>query len=193
MQPSPRLREFIQRKVDLDGKTTTGIDWKARKILWVSYVTDLYQQIDNILKDLIDEKLVSISQFDVELNEEHIGSYKISGISIDIGDNIVRMIPAGTRIIAATGRVDMKGPQGELMLLLLDKKREISKPSRVVTFTEEQLSRKETESLQLHPGYEWVVANKTVHPREWPVLDENSFLDALKVVLGDVEYDANEE
>jgi hypothetical protein len=55
------------------------------------------------------------------LSEEHIGSYDADSMTILIGSDKVKLVPIGTLIIAAKGRVDMTGPSGTVRFILTGK------------------------------------------------------------------------
>lgn len=187
MQASSKLHDFLKRQVDKPDKSE--IDWESKKKNWMCQVENLYRQIKDFLKEAVDEGLVQRAESSIDLNEEFIGSYSINTLLLKIGKNEVLFTPKGTLIIAGRGRVDMKGPQGDVMLILYGKG---ERPGISFSVSSGKNRQKEKKVIPQPPAeYEWVVV-KSRSQRDWPVLDQESFLDALRVVLGDVESEFDE-
>ncbi len=98
------------------------IDWNNERDEWLSYLNSLYKRIESFL-----DKYVSVGQIqfefqDIELNEEHIGSYTARKMVLRIGKQVVNLVPIGTLIIAFKGRVDVVGSSGKAQIVLVDSK-----------------------------------------------------------------------
>jgi len=182
MQTSARLREFVQHQVS--SAKDSEIDWDSQKRDWVDQVDKLYTKIKSFMKELTEEGLVSIIDDKTTLTEQYIGSYEISTMCMKIGHSTVLFKPIGTLIIAGRGRVDMEGPQGTVMFVLFG---EGERPVIKISVRESSGPREEESEARPKPeAYEWVVA-KVRGQRDYPLLNEDSFLEALKVVIGNVD------
>ena len=53
----------------------------------------------------------------VNLTEEYLGKYSAKRLDIYVGSEIISLIPRGTLIMGSNGRIDMRGPKGEIMAL----------------------------------------------------------------------------
>ncbi|MEX0780288.1 MAG: hypothetical protein WD491_04205 [Balneolales bacterium] len=94
------------------------IDWEKRKIDWLAAIDTLYFQVKNWLKPFEDEGLIKIEDDKViTLYEDFIGSYDTKRLDIYFGSESIKLVPKGTLIIGSYGRVDMKAPNGEIMLM----------------------------------------------------------------------------
>jgi hypothetical protein len=190
MIPSPNLSDYIRRKVESAEKASKSEDLKASKELWLSELDNLFQTIESILDDPTIKGFILIEKSEKTLNEELVGAYSAPSMRITIGNDDVELSPVGMRILAARGRVDMKGPRGSVMLLLLKKD---ARPAIKTSLSiEDKTHNKAAPTPYEQHDYEWVVARKEIRSKEWPVLNQDSFLDALKVVLGDVASNADE-
>lgn len=184
-----KLRAFVESQVSEAKKSK--IDWDSRKLLWIQKVNLLYQQIESFMDDLIRENLVVIQKSRTTITEQYIGAYEIDRMLIKIGPNDILLSPIGTLIIAGRGRVDMKGPQGSVMLVLFGKgerpaiKFTLQEPGSPPPPPEKPLHPKEPEE------YEWVII-KERGQKNYPILDQDSYLDALRTVIGDVESESFE-
>jgi hypothetical protein len=108
--------EFVKSQ---QGPAHPEIDWNLRRNEWLRYLDELYVQIEGFLKDYIDSDQIEFEPGEVELNEENIGTYTARRITLKIGRKVVNLIPVGTLLIGSKGRVDVIGPSGTGVPLLL--------------------------------------------------------------------------
>jgi hypothetical protein len=93
------------------------VDWDARKETWLKSTESLFKKIKLWLSDFQKSGLIDIQEKEIDLNEEYIGSYKSKRLEIHLGHDIITFTPKGTLIIGSYGRVDMKGPKGEALIV----------------------------------------------------------------------------
>jgi hypothetical protein len=96
------------------------VDWEKRKTTWLNSVDDLYKIINTWLSPFQKEGLLNIKEKQIDLSEEYIGSYKAKRLEILLGNDIVTITPRGTLVIGSFGRLDMRGPKGEALLVETD-------------------------------------------------------------------------
>ncbi len=112
--------EFVKSQ---QGPAYPEIVWDKRKREWLTHLDELYDRIQGFLKDYIDSDQIEFEPGEVELNEENIGPYIARRITLKIGRKEVNLIPVGTLLIGSKGRVDVVGPSGAgVPLLLVDSK-----------------------------------------------------------------------
>jgi hypothetical protein len=93
------------------------VDWEARKTTWLKSVEDFYLNINSWLADFKNAELLKIKEKEIDLNEEYIGNYKTKRLEIYLGNDIITFTPRGTLIIGSYGRIDMRGPKGEALIV----------------------------------------------------------------------------
>jgi hypothetical protein len=163
-------------------KKSKNIDWEKRREEWIHNLDEFYKKINSFLNSFIEKGKISIEFQDIELTEEHIGTYETKSATIFIGDHTIRLRPIGTTLIAAKGRVDMTGAYGKVKFVLVPESAD--KPQiRVMINTEYQA---ETASETRNNGNEtsdwvWKIATSPPAIRYLP-LDEESFMDAVMEV-----------
>jgi hypothetical protein len=113
--------EFLSRQSPLVMEDERPIDWAAEKNEWLQYLNDLYQMVENFLKEYVENKQIAIEYKNIELEEENIGRYTVKTMTLLFGANKITLTPIGTLLIGTKGRVDMTGPRGTVRLLLADK------------------------------------------------------------------------
>ncbi|HZY81739.1 MAG TPA: hypothetical protein VFE50_19585 [Cyclobacteriaceae bacterium] len=111
------FEEFLRRKAEKDGER---FDWDSRRSKWLESVDNLYQRIGKWLKPFEDKGLLAIDFTEIELYEGRLGHYKIRQLDIFMGKTEISLIPKGTLVLGGLGRIDMRGPAGELMFVLFD-------------------------------------------------------------------------
>lgn len=100
-------------------------DNEQRKLEWLNSIDQLYLDIKKRLAPFEAKSLLQFRETEIELYEEPIGIYKAKQLTILLGDALnmlfwqysVSFIPKGTFIIGLVGRVDVKGPKGDVMLI----------------------------------------------------------------------------
>ncbi|HEY5316219.1 MAG TPA: hypothetical protein VIK18_27065 [Pirellulales bacterium] len=110
-----KLSDFFRRK-----KTGTGagVDWDERRDHYLAGVDDLYRQIEQILAEPVEQKIVVLQRRPKQLTENYIGTYSAQDLILAVGDEQVRFSPRGRNIVGAAGRVDVVGERGEAILIL---------------------------------------------------------------------------
>jgi hypothetical protein len=93
------------------------VDWEARKSTWLVSIENFYLSINNWLDDFKNADLLKIKEKEIDLNEEYIGNYKTKRLEIYLGNDIITFTPRGTLIIGSYGRIDMRGPKGEALIV----------------------------------------------------------------------------
>lgn len=110
------FEEFLRKKTE--EKETKKVDWEERKIKWLESIDVLYKDINEWLNPFIKEGLIKVeTNKEITISEEYIGNYVVKRMDIYIGNDLVSLTPKGTLIIGAFGRIDMRGPNGEIILI----------------------------------------------------------------------------
>jgi hypothetical protein len=112
------------------------INWEEKKQAWLQSLTELYEEIARLLVPY-KGKGVAIEYSTIQITEDFIGEYEATACAILIGRIPVRLIPVGTNLVGAKGRVDVLGPRGRGRFVLVDEayvspesKRESAKMSK---------------------------------------------------------------
>ena len=113
--------DFVQREHEAARRAEeASIDWQAEKDQWLYQLDKLYARVSGFLKPYIDAGQISISESDIELNEEHIGIYTAKQKTVVIGTKSITLEPLGTIMAGSRGRVDVVGPFTRAQLTLLE-------------------------------------------------------------------------
>ncbi len=115
------LKELVDKKQKEGGKP--AIDWDNRRKSYVAAVEALYQKVLNALKDAIDSKAVVQQRRVKTLTEDHIGTYEVDELILQIGNEQVLFSPVGRNIVGASGRVDVVGDRATAVLITFPKNR----------------------------------------------------------------------
>lgn len=110
-----QLVEFLRNRKEQ--ASTPDIDWQAKKDRWVKSVQDLYNFIEEMLREPIASKDVTVNRFDMEVTEDYIGSYIIPALALAVGNERVEFRPKGVTVIGAAGRVDVRGDRDTVTLV----------------------------------------------------------------------------
>ena len=113
------FEDFVRAK-NKEATEKPRVDWDARKAAWIKQVNGLYDKISVLLSDYIDKGTISVARNPIQIAEERLGTYSVDELSIEIGENTVRLVPVGTIIIGASGRVDLIGERGRVRVILTD-------------------------------------------------------------------------
>lgn len=114
------LSDFLEKKKQEYKKKQD--DMVLVKSEWILQVNDLLSYFKKWLKEPEEKGLVTISEKDIELCEEYIGTYKISSLEILIGADRVQITPVGRFVVGAEGRVDIHSMLNRYNLLYLSEK-----------------------------------------------------------------------
>lgn len=107
------FEKFLEKK----NQPEKAVNWDERKNSWVKSVNSLYADINTWLNPFINRSLISVRTKDISIYEQFIGSYDLKQLDIVVGKDIISLIPRGTLILGSNGRIDMKGPKGDLFII----------------------------------------------------------------------------
>ncbi|MGF6495570.1 hypothetical protein ABIE56_003769 [Luteibacter sp. 621] len=155
---SSKLRHFAQERT-----AKPSIDWDARRTWWKSRVEELFQSIAHWIAPLLDDGTAELVCGTLTLKEDFIGTYPVTQGVIRVGGESVEIVPQGTLIVGAVGRVDLKGPAGDAMLLLIHSGTPTTQPAWVES--------------------SWHLANAQSRTALIP-LDQHAFQNTLLNILG---------
>lgn len=169
--------DFVNQQEEI-AKKEPPIDWSQIRDDWMNHLDEFYQLAEGFLQKYIDQGKVRITTTTKEITEEHIGSYDVKSLEVQIGTIKVRFDPIGTRILGAKGRVDMHGPHGTVKFVLVPKT--ASSPTiRVVIRDSSSETKDEPEPIV----EEWAWKRRTPPPNiKYIELEEESFLSAIMEV-----------
>ena len=115
--------DFVNQQI---AKEEPPIDWIQVRDDWKKHLDEFYQLAEGFLQKYIDQGKVRITTATKQITEEHIGSYDVKSLEVQIGTVKVCLDPIGTLIVGAKGRVDMRregmyGPYGTVKFVLVPK------------------------------------------------------------------------
>lgn len=102
-------------------KSSNDVDWNKTREVWIQTLNGLYSEMKEYLKTYIDAGEIQVTQKNIEISEEYLGSYEVPKLTFQIGNDKVVAKPIGHRVIGAKGRVDLIGARGTLRFVLLEK------------------------------------------------------------------------
>jgi hypothetical protein len=120
MNANDQFKDFVQRH-QRPALAENAVDWGKEREQWLTYLKQLYDCVDEYLKEYVAPGQVRVERSPMELNEENIGTYTATRLKIVIGDEDITLTPIGTLLIGAKGRVDVEGSAGTSRLVLIDK------------------------------------------------------------------------
>jgi hypothetical protein len=92
---------------------------------WLKNLNELYDNIRNYLHSFVESGQINIMMEPLTLNEELLGAYDVEKMFISIGSRDIELLPIGTFLIGAWGRVDMIGPYGTQKIALVQRNTKI--------------------------------------------------------------------
>ncbi len=111
------VREYAERErtdeAEAPALRQSRIQW------WEGRVGALLGDISRWLSPLVQSGSLKIEPGKVNLEEESLGRYEIASGIIKLGPKRLTLNPIGTIIIGALGRIDVTGPNGKAVLLLV--------------------------------------------------------------------------
>ncbi len=110
-----------------------AIDWENERDEWLEHLNSLHTKVKSLLIKYLRSGQITAESVQVILNEENIGLYEAPQMVLRIGGQQVNLVPVGTLLIGAKGRVDVIGPAGRGEILLVD--RRASGPGSLVHVT----------------------------------------------------------
>lgn len=113
--------EFVRGQQQNEAEAAS-VDWEKQRDEWLAYLGRLYSMVESFLAKYVSSGQIRYEYRPVELNEENIGSYSAKQMVLRIGRQEVDLVPVGTLLVGAKGRVDVRGPAGKAQLLLVDGK-----------------------------------------------------------------------
>jgi hypothetical protein len=93
------------------------VDWQAKKEDWIRSVEGLYTLVRKMLRKSIESKDVAVHTFNVEVDEDYIGTYTIPALELTVGGERVEFRPKGVLVFGAAGRVDVRGDRDSVTLI----------------------------------------------------------------------------
>jgi hypothetical protein len=113
-----RVQQFAEKQKE--AATENAVDLKVTKDAWVKAVHDLFDQIHAWLGSVIQSGAVKSSRPRTYLAEESLGRYEIETLQLQLASKKMTFRPVGTLLIGAFGRIEVSGPKGKAVLLLLN-------------------------------------------------------------------------
>lgn len=113
------LEDLLRRKKQTQDQLK--ISWTQKRDYFIQAVDVFFEQIEDFLKPLQQEALLSTSYADYQIDEEYTGQYTSRQMVISFPDQKVIVTPIGANIVGAYGRIDMKGRAGEVKFLWVSK------------------------------------------------------------------------
>ncbi|MYK41914.1 MAG: hypothetical protein F4049_17065 [Gemmatimonadetes bacterium] len=169
--------DFVNQQQQI-AKEEPPIDWSQIRDDWKKHLDEFYQLAEGFLQKYIDQGKVRITTATKQITEEHIGSYDVKSLEVQIGTIKIQFEPIGTRILGAKGRVDMHGPHGTVKFVLVPKT--ASSPTvRVIIRDSSSETKDEPEPIVK----EWAWKRRTPPPNiKYIELEEESFRSAIMEV-----------
>ncbi len=121
--------EFVNRQQEADA----FVNWEEIRAEWIRRLDDLYLKIESFLTKYISLQQIRLEYRRIDLNEQGIGAYIARRMVLRIGRQEVGLVPVGTLLIGAKGRVDVVGPAGKAEIMLVNGKLNAWKPRVTVT------------------------------------------------------------
>jgi hypothetical protein len=113
------FEKFLKKRKE-EQEQEQELDWEQREIQWIALVNDFYNNIKKWLNPFISSGLLVIRE-DAWTNsdDEYLGKYDIKKLNIIIGKkDIITLTPRGKFVVGGYGRIDMRGPQGAISIIL---------------------------------------------------------------------------
>ena len=112
------LTDFFQAKKRRADQESAKIDWDLRRADWLTAVDVLYNSIKKWLREPLKKRVISLETKPKQITEPHLGSYQVDELILKVGDEKLIFSPKGRNVMAAEGRVDVRGEAGESMFVL---------------------------------------------------------------------------
>ena len=177
--------EFVRRR--LDEVQTNGsnqdVDWNRRREDWIRSLNDLYSKIEKYLKKYTEAAQIHLGREEIQLSEEHIGTYQVEALTVQIGNEKVVAKPIGTLLIGAAGRVDLIGARGMIRLVLLEGQPTFKVKAVIGGRVEEEVNQPVASCGNIDKS-RWYIATLSPNAATTPLIAD-TFRDAL-IELSDV-------
>lgn len=176
-----RLEDFLTKKQE-EQKEKPQINLEEIKDDWLRNIKVLYDGVNDWLDPFIKKNTVTTKYEEMEINEEYLGTYRVSKMILNISGDIVELVPIGRFILGVRGRIDMIGPNGKKRFLLVDKNAD--GPKIIVNFSVSSASKHEEVPKDAPKDIELMWKIGTNPPKiKFLNLDADSFADSLLEVL----------
>jgi len=166
--------DFVRRQQE-SAAEAKNIDWNEEKEEWLAYLGALFKKIEALLSEYVSSGRIQREYKFVRLNEQHIGSHMTKKMLLRIGPQQVELIPIGTLLIGAKGRVDVVGPAGKAELLLVDKKRDSWRPRALVKVGSGGKSQSVPSEPPQKIEWEWRIVTRPPERRLMEITQDNLF------------------
>jgi len=161
------------------------IDWESQKGEWLQNLRSFYSTIDGYLAPYRESGKLKVESSSVRLTEEHIGTYEAECRTVLVGSDKVTLVPVGTLLIGARGRVDMNGPLGTVKFIFTGKNSNGISISWKIQGEEKQPARKEPVTKEAVPEeFVWKIATPPPKVRFIELTPETFFSALTDVVNG---------
>lgn len=132
------LKEYVRRSIEA-GQQNHDESRQARINFYKEKVEELYRLVDeNLLADLHEEGLYSVSYENEDIVEESLGRYNTRSMLIKMGRLNVELRPYGTEVIGARGRVDMWVNDSDESAMLILVPANTDSPQKLIDGTEQE-------------------------------------------------------
>ena len=156
----------------------SDIDWGRQKKEWLNFIQVFYDSIERWLKPYVDQKKLEFKYTDINLSEEHLGTYSVKSMKIRFAEQLIKLEPIGTLLIGTKGRIDMEGPRGTVQFILADKN---SKGMRVNVYIGGMPQKKKEEPKE--PVWTWKIVLREQRRISYDEFNEDTFFNALMEVV----------
>ena len=174
--------DFVQREQAAKSSNQTQVDWHAEKEVWLRYLEQLFANVDSFLQPYQETRQIAIMYRPINLNEEYIGLYSARQMLITIGNKVITLVPIGTLLLGAKGRVDVVGPFARGQLLLIDSGvKALSQLIRVSVSVGGEPSGPATASRRTDIEWSWKIVSRPPE-RKITELNKENFLNLLMAV-----------
>jgi hypothetical protein len=119
MKSKSSLTDFLREKAE-HADTADHFDWEERKNKWLKGIENLYSLIKKWLKSLEEEGKINYIVSKKKIQEDYYDPYEIEILVIVVGKQKIELLPKGTLIVGAEGRVDVRGPNGLRSLIFVN-------------------------------------------------------------------------
>jgi hypothetical protein len=118
----PEFEKLVQQFAEREqlAEAEGVVNWQEMKIWWIKAVHDLFDEIDAWLRSLINTGSVKSFRPLTQLTEQDLGRYDIESLELQLASRKLTFRPVGTMLIGAFGRIEVSGPNGNAVLLLLN-------------------------------------------------------------------------
>ena len=114
------FEKVLDRKASVASKTKL-VDWESKKNQWLRHLAEFHSEVEGYLAPYLAKGKLKAERYRVTINEENIGAYEADAILVEIGPEKVTLVPIGTLLFGASGRVDMTGSRGIVKFILTGK------------------------------------------------------------------------